>query len=201
MDVAGHFPEISRTAFYPGPEAMAHRGRAVNVILVPFLRLSLVDCEDDYFRRRRQPGARFICFFAVAHHPLFLDNHRRRRSLMYFCHAIQLVRWRHNPSRGQTFCWNSHGSASATNVFTPHPMCPLSRFGGCSTCQPLISLFANPARGELASSSPRVCGIAIPGAVGRLFRFSTVSHLSIRGWTSLNRDLLPHASPSLKNGS
>src|SRR5579864_8334740 len=103
VDVKGHFPEFTALAFHPGPQEMADRGRAVSVVLGIFLALVLWTTTRRLYSEPAANLALGLFAFSpalIAHYSLITTD--GIGVLMIFATAVQLLRWRHNPSRGQT---------------------------------------------------------------------------------------------------
>ncbi|HEX6908230.1 MAG TPA: glycosyltransferase family 39 protein, partial [Terriglobales bacterium] len=103
VDVQGHFPEFLALGFHPSPQEMADRGRAVSVALGIILALVLWTTACRLFSQDAANLA--LGFFAfspalIAHYSLITTD--GVGVLMIFATAVQLLRWRHNPTRGQT---------------------------------------------------------------------------------------------------
>ncbi|HZR33098.1 MAG TPA: glycosyltransferase family 39 protein [Terriglobales bacterium] len=103
MDVAGRFPFFEAKRFYPDPETMAHRGRAVNVVLGLILALLLWTTARRLFSEPAANLALALLAFSpalITHFSLITTD--GAGVLFIFATAIQLVRWAQNPTRGQT---------------------------------------------------------------------------------------------------
>lgn len=103
VDVQGHFPQFLATGFHPSPQEMADRGRAVSVVLGIILALVLWTTARRLFSEDAANLALGLFAFSpalIAHYSLITTD--GIGVLMIFATAVQLLRWRHNPSRGQT---------------------------------------------------------------------------------------------------
>lgn len=103
VDVKGHFPEFTALAFHPGPQQMADRGRAVSVVLGIILALVLWTTTRRLYSEQAANLALGLFAFSpalIAHYSLITTD--GVGVLMIFATAVQLLRWRHNPTRGQT---------------------------------------------------------------------------------------------------
>ncbi len=193
MDIAGHFPEFRALAFYPGPEAMAHRGRAVNVILGAILATLLWLTA----RRLFSAGAGNLALALFVFSPSLITHFSLITTdavgvLCIFATAIQLVRWRHNPSRGQTILLGIvMGLLLLAKFYTP-PMF-LIALGWMLILQP-NKLVANPTKWNWQAAAA-VCGIAF--LVLWAGYFFHISHLSIRDGRLIAT--FPHREPIIKN--
>jgi len=103
VDVQGHFPEFLALCFHPSPQEMADRGRAVSVVLGIILALVLWTTARRLFSEDAANLALGLFAFSpalIAHYSLITTD--GIGVLMIFATAVQLLRWRHNPTRGQT---------------------------------------------------------------------------------------------------
>ena len=103
IDVQGHFPEFLALRFHPGPQQMADRGRAVSVLLGLILALVLWTTTRRLYSEDAANLALGLFAFSpalIAHYSLITTD--GIGVLMIFATAVQLLRWRHHPSRGQT---------------------------------------------------------------------------------------------------
>ena len=103
VEVQGHFPDFLALAFHPGPQPMADRGRTVSVLLGIILALVLWTTTRRLFSESAANLA--LAFFAfspalIAHYSLITTD--GIGVLMIFATAVQLLRWRHQPTRAQT---------------------------------------------------------------------------------------------------
>ncbi len=103
VDVQGHFPEFLAVGFHPSPQQMADRGRAVSVVLGIILALVLWTTARRLFSEAAANVALALFAFSpalIAHYSLITTD--GIGVLMIFATAVQLLRWRRNPTRGQT---------------------------------------------------------------------------------------------------
>jgi len=103
VDVQGHFPEFLALGFHPSPQEMADRGRAVSVVLGIILALVLWTTARRLFSEDAANLALGLFAFSpalIAHYSLITTD--GIGVLMIFATAVQLLRWRHNPTRVQT---------------------------------------------------------------------------------------------------
>jgi 4-amino-4-deoxy-L-arabinose transferase-like glycosyltransferase len=103
VDVQGHFPEFLALGFHPSPQAMADRGRAVSMVLGIILALVLWTTARRMFSEGAANLALGLFVFSpalIAHYSLITTD--GIGVLMIFATAVQLLRWRRHPTRGQT---------------------------------------------------------------------------------------------------
>lgn len=103
VDVRGQFPEFLALGFHPSPQAMADRGRAVSVVLGIILALVLWTTTRRMFSEAAANLALGLFAFSpalIAHYSLITTD--GIGVLMIFATAVQLLRWRSRPTRGQT---------------------------------------------------------------------------------------------------
>jgi len=103
VDVKGHFPEFTALAFHPSPQQIADRGRAVSVVLGIILGLLLWTTTRRLYSEQAANLALAMFAFSpalIAHYSLITTD--GVGVLMVFATAVQLLRWRHHPTRGQT---------------------------------------------------------------------------------------------------
>lgn len=103
VDVQGRFPDFLALRFHPSPQAMADRGRTVSVLLGIILALVLWTTA----RRMFSEGAANLALGMFAFSPALIAHYSLITTdgvgvLMIFATAVQLLRWRRHPSRGQT---------------------------------------------------------------------------------------------------
>jgi hypothetical protein len=103
MDVQGHFPEFLALKFHPGPEEMAAHGRSVSLVLGLILALLLWTTA----RRMFSEGAANVALALFVFSPALIAHFSLATTdgigvLSIFATAVQLLRWRRNPSHPQT---------------------------------------------------------------------------------------------------
>lgn len=193
VDVQGHFPEFLALGFHPGPQEMADRGRAVSVVLGIILAVLLWTSARRLFSEDAANLA--LGFFAfspalIAHYSLITTD--GMGVLMIFATAVQLLRWRHNPTRVQTVLLGAvMGLLLLAKFYTP-PMF-LVAFVWVLVLKPQRIAF-HPGRWNWRAAVA-VCAIAF--VVLWAGYFFHVSHLTMRDGRFIAT--FPHRGPIIKN--
>jgi hypothetical protein len=192
VDVQGHFPQFTASGFHPGPQQMADRGRAVSVALGILLALVLWTTTRRLFSEGAANLALGIFAFSpalIAHYSLITTD--GIGVLMIFATAVQLLRWRHNPTRGQTALLGViMGLLLLAKFYTP-PMF-LVALGWLLLLKPDRIAF-HPRRWNWRTVAA-VCAIAF--VVVWAGYFFHVSHLTMRDGTFIAT--FPHRAPIIK---
>jgi hypothetical protein len=193
VDVQGNFPDFLAVGFHPGPQQMADRGRAVSVVLGIILALVLWTTTRRLFSEQAANLALALFVFSpalIAHYSLITTD--GIGVLMIFATAVQLLRWRHNPSRRQTALLGLvMGLLLLAKFYTP-PMF-LVALGWLLLLKPEKIAF-HPARWNWRAAGA-VCGIAF--MVVWAGYFFHVSHLTMRDGRFIAT--FPHRAPIIKN--
>ncbi|MGE5205610.1 MAG: glycosyltransferase family 39 protein [Chlamydiota bacterium] len=193
VDVQGHFPDFLAVGFHPGPQQMADRGRAMSVVLGIILALVLWTTTRRLFSEQAANLALALFAFSpalIAHYSLITTD--GIGVLMIFATAVQLLRWRHNPSRGQTLLLGAvMGQLLLAKFYTP-PMF-LVALGWLLLLKPGKIAF-HPRRWNWRAAG-MVCGIAF--MVVWAGYFFHVSHLTMRDGRFIAT--FPHRAPIIKN--
>ncbi|HET7751261.1 MAG TPA: glycosyltransferase family 39 protein [Terriglobales bacterium] len=192
VDVKGHFPEFTALAFHPGPQQMADRGRAVSVVLGIILALVLWTTTRRLYSEQAANLALGLFAFSpalIAHYSLITTD--GVGVLMIFATAVQLLHWRHNPTRGQTALLGLvMGLLLLAKFYTP-PMF-LVALGWLLLLKPEKIAF-HPFRWNWRAAVA-VCAIAF--MVLWAGYFFHVSHLTMRDGTFIAT--FPHREPIIK---
>lgn len=192
VDVKGHFPEFTALAFHPGPQEMADRGRAVSVVLGIILALVLWTTTRRLYSEHAANLALGLFAFSpalIAHYSLITTD--GIGVLMIFATAVQLLRWRHTPTRGQTALLGVvMGLLLLAKFYTP----PISlvAVGWLLILKPEKIAF-HPLRWNWRAAAA-VCAIAF--LVVWAGYFFHVSHLTMRNGTFIAT--FPHREPIIK---
>ncbi|HEY6937951.1 MAG TPA: glycosyltransferase family 39 protein, partial [Terriglobales bacterium] len=192
VDVKGHFPEFTALAFHPGPQQMADRGRAMSVVLGIILGLMLWTTT----RRLYSEGAANLALGLFAFSPALIAHYSLITTdgvgvLMIFATAVQLLRWRHHPTRGQTALMGVvMGLLLLAKFYTP-PMFIVA-LGWLLLLKPEKIAF-HPWRWNWRAAAS-VCVIAF--VVLWAGYFFHVSHLTMRNGTFIAT--FPHREPIIK---